>query len=64
MIAEMYEALMNAGVSEAKARAAAESLANGENRFSKIEADFLAVKWMLGAVIAGILALLVESFMG
>jgi len=64
MIAEMYEALMDAGVSEAKARAAAESLASYENRFSKIEADLLVVKWMLGVVVAGILSLLVKSFMG
>jgi len=64
MIAEVYEALKEAGASEAKARAAAESLANYENRFSKIEADLLVVKWMLGVVIAGILSLLVKSFMG
>ena len=64
MIAEVYEALMEAGASEAKARAAAESLANYENRFPKIEADLLVVKWMLGVVIAGILSLLVKSFMG
>jgi len=64
MIAEVYEALMEAGASEAKARAAAESLANYESRFSKIEADLLVVKWMLGVVIAGILSLLVKSFAG
>jgi hypothetical protein len=63
MIAEVYEALKEAGASEAKARAAAESLANYESRFSKIEADLLVVKWMLGVVIAGILSLLVKSFL-
>jgi hypothetical protein len=63
MIAEVYEALKEAGASEAKARAAAESLANYESRFSKIEADLLVVKWMLGVVMAGILSLLVKSFL-
>ena len=64
MIAEVYEALKEAGASEGKARAAAESLANYESRFSKIEADLLVIKWMLGVVIAGILSLLVKTFMG
>ena len=62
MIAEVYEALKEAGASEAKARAAAESLANYENRFSKIEADLLIVKWMLGVVLAGILSLVVKAY--
>jgi hypothetical protein len=64
MIAEVYEALKEAGASEVKARAAAESLVNYESRFSRIEADLLVVKGMLGAVIAGILSLLVKSFAG
>jgi hypothetical protein len=63
MIAEVYEALKEAGASEAKAKAAAESLAHYENRFAKIEADLLIVKWMLGVVIAGILSLLLKAFM-
>jgi hypothetical protein len=63
MIAEVYEALKEAGASEAKARAAAESLANYESRFSKIEADLLVIKWMLGVVIAGILSIMVKAFL-
>ena len=62
MIAEVYEALREAGASEGKAKAAAESLAGYENRFSKIEADLLVLKWMLGVVIAGILSLVVKAF--
>ena len=38
------------------------SLANYENRFGKIEADLLVMKWMLGVVIAGILSLVVKAF--
>jgi hypothetical protein len=63
MIAEVYEALKEAGASEEKAKAAAESLANYENRFSKIEADLLVVKWMIGLVIAGILSLVIKAFL-
>ena len=63
MIAEVYEALKEAGASEAKARAAAESLANYESRFAKIEADLMVVKWMLGVVIAGVLSLVVKAFL-
>lgn len=62
MISEVYEALKEAGASEGKARAAAESLANYENRFAKIEADLLVIKWMMGVVIAGILSLVVKAF--
>jgi hypothetical protein len=37
-------------------------IADYESRFSKIEAGLLVVKWMLGVVIAGILALVVKTF--
>ena len=63
MIAEVYDALKEAGASEDKAKAAAEVLANYDSRFSKIEADLLVIKWMVGAVIAGILSLVVRAFM-
>ncbi len=63
MIVEVYEALKEAGASEEKAKAAAESLANYENRFAKIEADLLVLKWMIGLVIAGILSLVIKAFL-
>jgi hypothetical protein len=62
MIAEVYESLKEAGASDAKAKAAAEILAHYEDRFAKIEADLLVIKWMLGVVIAGILSLVVKAF--
>jgi hypothetical protein len=62
MIAEVYEALKEAGASEAKAKAAAEILAHYEDRFAKINADLLVIKWMLGVVIAGMVSLLVKTF--
>jgi hypothetical protein len=62
MIAEVYDALKEAGASEDKAKAAAEVLANYDSRFGKIEADLLVIKWMVGAVIAGIVSLVVRAF--
>lgn len=81
MISEVYDALRDAqGVSEEKARKAAEAVANFENRFVTIERkiDGLDQKidlkieevrgtlrvhqWMLGTILAGIIALLVRVF--
>jgi hypothetical protein len=93
MLVELYDALKEAGASEQKARAAAESLVFGHDRLERIEehtgrlpkmqdqidaarADIdrldkeLAVvrpqidllKWMNGIVIAGVLALIVNTF--
>ena len=62
MIAEVYEALLEARASDIKAKAAAESLAGYENRFAKIEADSLVINWMVGAVIAGIISLVIRAY--
>jgi hypothetical protein len=64
MISEVYDALLAAGSPEAKARKAAEALASHENRFSKIEADLLDLKWMVGAILAGVVTLVLKSFAG
>lgn len=39
MITELYDALKEAGASEASARKAAETLADHENRFARFDAD-------------------------
>ena len=41
-----------AGVSEEKSTEAAKAVADFDTRFSKIEADLLVLKWMIGLVIA------------
>jgi hypothetical protein len=51
MISELYDALIAAGAPEEKARKAAETMAGFENRFAKIEADLLLLKWMTGTAI-------------
>jgi hypothetical protein len=54
--------LKEAGASDEKARAAAQALANGDSRFSKIEADLLVLKWMVGFILAGVYALVARTF--
>ena len=74
MIAELYEALVDAGASEGKAKEAAQVLstenlatksdiAELDQRLSpkivKLERDMAVMKWMLGAALAGIAPILV-----
>ena len=62
MISEVYDALLAAGSPEDKARKAAEALASYDNRFSRIEADLLVLKWMTGTVLAGVVAIAIKTF--
>jgi len=62
MISELYDALLNAGAEEEKARKAAETVAAYENRFNKIESDLSLLKWMVGTNVAMSLAVLVKIF--
>jgi hypothetical protein len=45
IIEEIYDALIEAGASENKARAAARAMTNYETRISKIESDLSLLKW-------------------
>ncbi len=62
MVVEIYDAFRDAGASEEKAKKAAEAMANYDNRFSRIEADLLVVKWMVGTILAGVTALVLRAF--
>ena len=62
MLAEVYDALREAGASDEKARAAATAIANYDNRFTKVEADLLVLKWMVGAILAGVVSLILKAF--
>ena len=69
MISELYGALISAGAPEDKARKAAETLANTDNRFSrldgavlKLESELVLVKWMVGFGIAMNVAILSRLF--
>ena len=44
MIAELYDALKEAGASEEKAKAAASAIADHENHFTRIESDLKSLR--------------------
>lgn len=52
IIKEVYDAFLEAGVSDEKASAAAKAVADYDARSNKIEAGLLLIKWMIGLVIA------------
>lgn len=68
MVTELYDALIAAGAPEEKARAAAQVVL-AENPATKadivrLERELSVVKWMTGAVVAGVVSLLLKSFSG
>jgi hypothetical protein len=76
MIVTLYEALRAAGAPEDKAQAAARALAEHDRRFDRVDTELAAirgelkalegqvvmVKWITGATFAGILALILRTF--
>ncbi len=55
-------ALIEAGASQEKSRAAAKAIADYDSRFNKIESDLLVLKWMMGLILAGVLSLVMKAF--
>ena len=62
MISETYDAFIAAGAPEDKARKAAEALADYENRFNRLDAELIVLKWMVGFGIALNIAILTRLF--
>ena len=62
IIEEIYDALIEAGASEGKARAAARAMTNYETHISKIESDINLLKWMSGFSLAMTVAILFKVF--
>ena len=62
MLSSLYDALIDAGASEEKARRAAEEAAQYAARFARLEADVSLVKWMVGVNLAIGLGILVKLF--
>ena len=52
IVKEVYDAFLEAGVSDERATGAAKAIANYDAKFNKIEAGLLILKWMVGLVIA------------
>lgn len=62
MLVEIHDALREAAASEEKARAAAQAIADHDSRFDRIEPDLLVLKWMVGAVPAGVVSVTLRVY--
>jgi len=62
IIEEIYDALLEAGASKEKARAAARAMTNYETRISKIESRLTLLEWMIGFNLAMTIAILFRVF--
>ena len=62
MNSEFYDALVSAGADEAKARAAAKSVAWYDTDIAEIKASLLLLKWMVGFTLAFVVALTWRAF--
>ena len=51
IVKEVYDAFIEAGVSEQKSTEAAKAIADFDARFTKIQADLLILKWMVGLIV-------------
>lgn len=63
MVAEIYDALIDAGASEEKARKAAEVLTDYDSRFAAIERKLDVLTWSIGVNAAMVLAVLFRVFL-
>ena len=59
---EVYDALVDAGADETKAREAAKSVAQYDSDIAEIKASLLLLKWMVGFVLVFVLALTWHTF--
>ena len=57
MNSEVYDALIDAGADETKAREAAKSVAQHDTDIAEIKASLLLLKWMSGFILAFVVAL-------
>jgi len=69
IIEELYDALVEAGASDEKARAAARAIAGHEQRFAQMENHLIRIEgtlqlhnWMLGTILALLIAVLFRVF--
>jgi hypothetical protein len=69
IIEELYDALIEAGASEGKARAASKAVADMERYFATLEKDIADIRgalrlhnWMLGTILAFLVAVFFKVF--
>jgi len=54
--------MISAGADDEKAKAAARALADYESRFNRIDSDLRVLKWMVGAILASVVSLVIKGF--
>ena len=64
MLGEVYDALREIGVSEEKARKAAEAMASYDPQIAAIRSDVRLLTWMVGLLYVPILGILVKLLHG
>jgi len=57
-----YSHMISAGADDEKAKAAARALADYESRFNRIDSDLRVLKWMVGAILASVVSLVIKGF--
>jgi hypothetical protein len=62
MNSEIYSALIDAGASEEKAKAAAVSVTDYEKDMNEVKSDLKVIKWGIGLIIAAEVLPLMKSF--
>ena len=69
IVEELYDALIEAGASEEKAKAASRAVANMERHFANIERDITDIRgtlrlhnWMLGTMLGFLIAIFFKVF--
>ncbi len=62
MNSEIYSALIEAGASEEKAKAAAVSVTDYEKDINEVKSDLKVIKWGVGLIIAAEVLPLMKSF--
>lgn len=64
MVSEVYDALLEAGASDEKSRAAAQAIADYDQRFNRIDAELKLHRLMLTLVLGGVVVLILKAFFG
>ena len=64
MLGKLYDALRAGGVPDEKARKAAEEVATDETDLAEIKADVRLLEWITCTTLAGVLALVIQTFAG
>lgn len=63
MNSELYRALVSAGATDDMATKAAESVASYDKTLAEVKTELVILRWMVGTVAVGVLALLAKAYL-